>query len=40
MDKYERQLEMQLLEEINEDKRFFSLSKWFKIMALESLLRI
>ncbi len=38
MNKYEKELEWVLIEEIEKDKRFFSWSKFFKIMALESLL--
>lgn len=39
MNVYERELELKLIDEINEDKRFFSFSKFLKILALENLLK-
>ena len=38
MTKYEKELEIKLIEEIEKDTRIFSLSKLFKIWALESML--
>jgi hypothetical protein len=38
MTKYDKELELTLIEEIANDKRFFSWSKLLKIMALENLL--
>lgn len=40
MNRYDRELELELINEINEDKRFFSWSKFYKILALESLIRM
>ena len=38
MNKYEKELQLELIEEIEADKRFFFWSKFFKILALENLL--
>ena len=38
MTKYDKELELILIDEIAKDKRFFSWSKFLKIMALENLL--
>jgi hypothetical protein len=39
LNKYDVELERYLIEEINKDTRIFSWSKFFKVVALESLLK-
>ncbi len=38
MNKYDMELELKLIDEIEKDKRFFSWSKFIKILALENML--